>query len=277
MRKNVLRRATAVLLSAAAIALAAPAVTASADGVQAAFLQSGQRLNPGEKLVSGGSALVMQWDGNLVVRLVNDQGDLGPELWASGTYNNWAAYAYMQPDGNFVIYRQNGGPDQGGAIWHTGSWGHPGSYISLYEGSLRGNGFSWETQSGMAIAVSNGGWHPESVFNSGRGVAPGYFLRSNSVWLVNQRDGNMVLYRKRDGAALWSTGTWNQPASTFYAADVYGGSQMYLRVPNSTRMTWSVSFRGQTNVQGKLQDDGNFVIYSQGGQALWSTGTYGNW
>ncbi|MFI5529044.1 hypothetical protein ACIA8O_10890 [Kitasatospora sp. NPDC051853] len=282
MRKNVFKRATAVLLSAAAIALAAPAVTASAAPAEEfVHLKSGQRLNPGETLRSGDAALVMQWDGNLVLRLVNDQGQLGPEAWASGTYNNWAAYAYMQPDGNLVIYRQNGGPDQGGAVWHTGSWGHQGAELTMLGGQLSISDPSsyqrlWSLDAGFNPVRMGDGASQESFINQNRGaLTAGQWLRSNSVWLLMQQDGNLVLYRKRDGAALWSTGTYGKPDQALFVANTKGN--MYLRGLKNGVLTWTLSVPQSDGAYARLQNDGNFVLYTGGGQPLWSSGTYGNW
>src|SRR5260370_20885414 len=53
-----------------------------------------------------------------------------------------------------------------------------------------------------------------------------------------QGDGNLVLYRTDNGAALWSTGTWGTP------------------------VTYAV-----------LQTDGNFVCYDAAGKAYWASNT----
>ncbi|MFD9129606.1 hypothetical protein [Kitasatospora sp. NPDC059571] len=280
MRKNVLKRATAALLGAVAITLAAPALSASADSTPtAAALQSGQKLLPGQSLMSGESSLVMQGDGNLVLYLVGPTGAHGPALWSSGTYGNRGAYAYMQPDGNLVVYR-NGGSSPADALWSSRSWGHPGAFLSLYNGTLRvsavdGTGTRWETHTGVAPTVSQGGWHPETLINSSRNVEPGQWIESNSVWLLNQPDGNLVLYRKRDGAALWSSRTWNHPASRVVVSDSRFDGALRLENVQNGLTEWSIPVKGQSGIYGKVQDDGNFVIYTGSGTALWSTGTWG--
>ncbi|MGW2397710.1 hypothetical protein ACWCYY_14315 [Kitasatospora sp. NPDC001664] len=273
MRTNTLGRAAAALLSAVLLAVAAPAVTASAAEAEFATLGSGERLEPGEALVSGEAALVMQEDGNLVLRLVNDQGDLGPAVWASGTYGNRSAYAVMQEDGNFVVYRQNGA----GALWSTRSWGHPGATLTMLGGWLRvgDNSTYWNPGTGLGAAVQGNGTPREGVVNQSRVLEPGQWVRSNSVWLLNQQDGNVVLYRKRDGAALWSTGTWNRPGQGLTVNNIHGN--LYLRDMNTHNISWTLPTRNQPNAYAKVQDDGNFVLYSQTGQPLWSTGTWGNW
>lgn len=278
MRKNVFRRATAALLSAAAIALAAPAVTATAaaPATTGTILPSGQKLMPGQSMVSGESSLVMQWDGNLVLYLDGPTGNHGPAVWSSGTYGNWGAYAYMQPDGNFVVYRQNGS-GHADALWSTWSWGHAGATATLVNGWLvvSGSGAYWQTGTGAAPTVQNGGFHPETIINDSRGVSAGTWLVSNSVWLINQADGNLVLYRKRDGAALWSSGTSGHPGSILFVSNTTGN--LYLSSSHTGQTFWSVPVSGHPGAYGKLQDDGNFVLYSSSGTPLWNTGTWGNW
>ncbi|MFF0295274.1 hypothetical protein ACFYST_17605 [Kitasatospora sp. NPDC004614] len=282
MRRNVFKRATAALLGATAITFAAPAVTATATtppATQATNLPSGHTLMPGQSIISGETELLMQPDGNLVLYLNNDSGRHGPALWASGTYGNPGAYAYMQPDGNFVVYRQNGGPDSGGALWSTGTWGHPDAVISLLNGELGlgGPGGYWQTllRFGPEAGGANDRFGPlPSTLDGHR------WIESNSVWLVMQADGNLVLYRKRDGAALWSTGTYGHLGKYTYATASGSADENALQVfeldTGSSRL-WSIPLKGRPGDYAKVQDDGNFVLYGSDGTARWSTGTWGNW
>ncbi|MFF0390472.1 hypothetical protein ACFYS8_17540 [Kitasatospora sp. NPDC004615] len=277
MRKNVFKRAAAALLGAAVIAVAAPAGTAAAKppANEATSLRSGEKLLSGQSMVSGETELVMQYDGNLVLYLVGDTGHRGPVLWSSGTYGNQGAYAYMQPDGNFVVYRQGGGPDSGGALWSTGSWGHPGTVASLLNGwfAVSGQQLYWQTDTGVTPAV---GATNDKIGPNPNTMAHGRWIESNSVWLLMQPDGNLVLYRKRDGAALWSTGTYGHPNSfvTVSGAPTFGALWVHAEGAGAT---WSLSTKGRPGDWAKVQDDGNFVIYGSDGAARWSTGTWGNW
>ncbi|MFD8479059.1 hypothetical protein [Kitasatospora sp. NPDC059673] len=281
MRKNILRRATAALLGAAAIALMAPATSASAED-SVATLSSGAKLMPGQTMRSGDSLLVMQGDGNLVLYLQSPtSGARGPALWSSGTWGNWNAYAFMQPDGNLVVYRQ-GSTAPSDAVWSTGTAGSWGASFSLYRGQMTlwptmAGGKGWESRTGLAPAIGFGGAYPEAFITSSRNIESGQWIQSKSVWLVNQPDGNLVLYRKRDGAALWSSGTWNHPHGQL----VLWNSQWYpllsLQDRDNGQRIWSSPGKGQDGTYGIVQDDGNFVIYGSSGAALWSTGTWGNW
>lgn len=75
----------------------------------------------------------------------------------------------------------------------------------------------------------------------GEALYPGDFRRSpnGEYELVYQGDGNLVLYRRSDGAPLWATMTWDA---------------------------------GQVN----MQHDGNLVVYNSGGVPIWASGTANN-
>ncbi|MCU7823528.1 hypothetical protein [Kitasatospora sp. DSM 101779] len=285
MRNKTLGRVAAALLGSVVLAVAAPAATA-APALQptatagTSFLGSGERLAPGQSLTSGESSLVMQGDGNLVLYLVGPTGNHGPAVWHSGTFGHPGAYAYMQPDGNLVVYRR-GGSAPSDALWSSGSWGHPGAYAQLLDGwwgvNSSTSGMLWQTATGVAPAV-DGPSRPESVLDSSRGIRPGQWITSNSVWLVNQTDGNLVLYRKRDGAALWSTRTSNRPSSIAFVSNVTGA--LYLSTVSNGLIGWSTPNLHSPGAYARVQDDGNLVIYRKGRSdpagALWSTGTWGN-
>ncbi|MFG2696414.1 hypothetical protein ACIHEI_23070 [Kitasatospora sp. NPDC051984] len=276
MRKNIFKRATAALLGAAVITLAAPAVTASATtppATQATRLLNGQKLLPGQSMVSGASELVMQTDGNLVLYLVGDTGHRGPVLWSSATYGNANAYAYMQTDGNFVVYRQGGGPDTGGGLWSTGSWGHPDATLFLQNGWLAviGREGYWTTKTGL---TPSGGAPGDSLDSNHMDLWSGSWIESNSVWLIMQLDGNLVLYRKRDGAVLWSSGSQGHPG---VMAHLWGTANPALFISSQGDPVWQLPIPGRGGDRLKVQDDGNVVLYGADSAARWSTGTWGNW
>jgi hypothetical protein len=86
-------------------------------------------------------------------------------------------------------------------------------------------------------------------------LGPNETLRQNTVLaspnqayeLRMQGDGNLVLFRKADGIALWNawdSSLWHYPGDHPRAAEL------------------------------KMQDDGNLVIYSEG-RAMWDTDTHG--
>ncbi|QKW20895.1 hypothetical protein HUT16_19165 [Kitasatospora sp. NA04385] len=283
MRTTVFKRTTAALLGAAAIALAAPAVQANADSPSnptSVQLARGSQLTAGQYLQSGESQLVMQDDGNLVLYLVNTAGRRGPAVWSTSTWGNPGAHLVMQDDGNLVLYRR-GGDTPTNAVWSTSSWNNPGAYLTMWDGQVmlvtaQGRAL-WETGTGVSVAVGYGGSNPAGMFNSNRGLMTGTWLKSNSVWLVNQQDGNVVLYRKRDGAALWSTNTPGRPKSTAFVQTTSSTAAIVMYDVKTGATVWRTPAKGGPGTYAVVQDDGNFVVYNGSNQAVWSTGTWGNW
>lgn len=87
----------------------------------AIMIPAGVTLEVDKRYVCGGTTLIFQSDGNLVV----SNGPLGV-LWASWTQNKGATRAVMQYDGNFVIYGANNVP-----LWQTGTAGQPTAYARI--------------------------------------------------------------------------------------------------------------------------------------------------
>ncbi len=87
-------------------------------------LQAGQRLLPGQQLVSGDGlyVLTMRRDGALAEETA------GQVVWSSGSQGHAGAYAVMQAGGNLVIYAA-----AGGALWSSRSGGHTGSSYAVLD------------------------------------------------------------------------------------------------------------------------------------------------
>jgi hypothetical protein len=235
-------------------------------------LRAGEQLTPGNEIASGNLTLVMQSDGNLVAYLQTGHYPYGPPLWASNTAGHPGAYALMQPDGNLVVYSASGGPSNGGALWSTGTFGHPGAYTAVQDDGnlvvyLPGGSAAWSTGTYA---------HPQNIA-VGTVMKPGWWAQSALTRLVMQSDGDLVLYRKRDGATLWTSNTSGHPGA--YAVMQPDGNLVIYR-PGSAAL-WASNTSGRPGAYALLQDDGNFVVYRSGGGpttggALWSTGTYKN-
>ncbi|MBW5485291.1 hypothetical protein GPJ59_26300 [Streptomyces bambusae] len=252
-----------------------------------AEINPGQRLEPGARLVDNVSTteLVMQPDGNLVLYALGNPGGYKLPLWHSGTWGNPGAYATMQEDGNFVVYRQGGGPQTGGGIWHTGTygtatdWRHK-AYLLEGEFAVDGRGNTAATQRWSTSTLEHQNQLCSNFETAAYGWWTGSWAQSASVWLVLQKDNNLVMYRKSDGKAIWHSGT-------------YGGSQrVYMQMNYKDRgdltitqgdsygpVRWRTGTSGNSDAWALLQDDGNFVVYKRDGGpgkggALWHTATY---
>ncbi|MEU9480407.1 hypothetical protein [Streptomyces sp. NPDC048191] len=118
---------------------------------------------------------------------------------------------------------------------------------------------------------------PRGVIDAGTTLRAGWQFQSNLTRIVMQNDGNLVIYRLRDGKAIWATGTWGHPGA--YAVMQNDGNFVIYDANN--HFLWNTNTAGTPDNAGAwavLQDDGNFVIYkSTGGptrgQALWATNT----
>lgn len=101
-------------------------------------------------------------------------------------------------------------------------------------------------------------------------LAPGARLvsASGAFELAYQHDGNLVLYRLRDGAALWASGTGAAPGRALMQMD--GNLVLWS---GDGRAVWSTGTIPYPGARLVLQNDGNLVVYSAHGAPLWQTGT----
>jgi hypothetical protein len=249
------------------------------DGAPAAGILPGQGLNPGDSLTSGSMRLVMQSDGNLVAYL-KAGGSSAPAEWSSGTSGHPGAYAVMQSDGNLVVYSQSGGPSTGGALWSSRTYGNPGAYAVLQDdGNLvvyrKGGGPS----TGGALWSSHSYAKPQTI-GSGQALKAGWWTQGQLTFLVMQPDGNLVMYRKRDGAAIWSSRTYGHPGA--YAVMQSDGNLVVYRKgggPTTGGSLWASNTSGHSGAYAVMQDDGNLVVYRKGGGpttggSLWASNTW---
>ncbi|MFF4319558.1 hypothetical protein [Streptomyces sp. NPDC001568] len=297
MHIRALRRALIPVLAACAVTVLIPAAASPAAAAgpgecrstgsgELALISAGQRLESGSRLVDKVSAaeLVMQPDGNLVLYALGNPGGYKLPLWNSGTYGNPGAYATMQADGNFVIYRKGGSAQTGGGIWHTATYGTstvftPRAYLLAGRFIVEGRGSSAATNRWSTASLEQMN-QLCSDYESTLGWWAGSWAQSASVWLVLQRDNNLVMYRKSDGKAIWNSGTYG--GSTPVTLQMGWGDTGDLTIrqgDGNGAVRWRTGTSGHQDAWALLQDDGNFVVYKKTGGpdkggALWSTGTY---
>jgi surface antigen len=102
-------------------------------------------------------------------------------------------------------------------------------------------------------------------------LQPGSSIKSkNQCFVLNaQPDGNLVLYRKSNGQALWATGTDRRNVKqTVFQAD---GNLVIYNTSNTPIWASGTDRRGGAKLA--VQDDGNFVMYNSQNQPLWQTNT----
>jgi hypothetical protein len=228
-------------------------------------LLAGQRLSPADALVSdnGYYALVMQEDGNLVV-----YGPSGP-IWATGTSTGYrGGDAAIQYDGNLVL-SANGVP-----IWHSQTRDWSGAHVIMQDDGnavvYRPDGTPiWASMSSRGVPLR------KTVLNTGERLSPGQYIVSPNqrFRMVMQGDGNVVVYGP--AGANWASGHAVPGSSLVNRPD---GDIVVASSP-SARANWhtgtSFPFAGGAG-QLVMQDDGNLVLYRNGG-ASWASLVPGTW
>lgn len=233
------------------------------------------RLLPGEGLyveqdvLSPGGAyrFVHQADGNLVLYRQRD----GKPLWASYTGGKTTGSLLMQGDGNLVLYAPAGRP-----IWDSRTPGQAGNFFKLQDDanaivSDAAEKISrWSTNTWVTQVAPPG---DRSRLRAGEGLyVEQDVLSPNTAYrLVHQADGNVVLYRQRDGLALWASNTAGKVTGSLKMQDD-GNLVLYGLGENPL---WASNTPGQPGNFFKLQDDANAVVSDAAEKtARWSTGTW---
>ncbi|MFB7503898.1 hypothetical protein [Streptomyces broussonetiae] len=238
-------------------------------------LQPGQQLTSGHKLSSADITLSMGSDGNLVAYLkTNGTSGSGPAIWSSHTSGHSGAYASMQTDGNLVVYSSSGS-----ALWSTHTSGHSGAYFLVQDdGNLVVYGSGGGPSTGGSL-WSDGTYARSTKIASGQQLQGGWWAQTQYVRLVMQPDGNLVLYRKHDGKAIWSTGTSGHTGAYAYM-QTDGNLVVYSSSggPGKGGALWSTHTNGHSGAYALLQSDANFVVYTASGGtgtggALWASDT----
>lgn len=226
-------------------------------------LGSDRRLERGQSITSqnGAYRTVFQTDGNLVT--------YGPNgvRWSAGT--SGGTRLLMQGDGNLVI------SDGYRPLWFTGTGGNPGARLVIQSD---GNLVIYST-SGRAL------WSSDAVppaptkrdtLTSGQQLVAGEQLTSadSRFRAVLQGDGNFVLYDTVvtslvggvvTDRVIWSSGTSGSGNRLAMQSD--GNVVIYSA---QGRALWSTGTGGNPGARLVLQNDANLVVYSSGGRALWT-------
>ncbi|PYC67045.1 hypothetical protein C7C46_30535 [Streptomyces tateyamensis] len=251
-----------------------------ADAVSVATQAGGNAMGVGDQLTGGQSlttstapvTLTMQTGGDLVATLKTGGG--AQTLWHSNTGGNPGAYAVMQRDGNLVVYRTDGA-----ALWASFTDGNPGATLTVQED---GNVVVYRPGGGPGTGGAvwaSGSYAMPATVSGGQGLTAGRWVDAKQTRLAMQADGNLVLYRKSDGAAIWSANTFNNPGA--YLSMQTDGNLVLYRSGGSATSNWALwtpNTWGNPGAYFLVQDDGNLVVYRAGGGpaaggALWASGT----
>ncbi|GAB2745569.1 CHAP domain-containing protein [Kitasatospora kifunensis] len=145
-------------------------------------------------------------------------------------------------------------------------------YAGLSDGSLQhvwwNNAFStnsWGAGLGTTASTPASGI---TIAGNGTQYTGGTTWTGAKTRLTFQTDGNLVLYRLSDGAAIWASNTVGHPNATL-AAQADGNFVIY----DGGTPIWATMTDNQPGDGLAVQADGNVVIYSAAGFPIWATGT----
>jgi|tagenome__1003787_1003787.scaffolds.fasta_scaffold20746632_1 hypothetical protein len=87
--------------------------------------------------------------------------------------------------------------------------------------------------------------------------------------IVQQADGNLVLYRKQDGQPLWASNQWGKPVTV----TVMQGDGNLVSYSAGGQPFWDSGTWNHPGASAVIQDDGNFVVYDPANHPLWASNT----
>ncbi|MDG2332908.1 MAG: hypothetical protein P8Q97_01665 [Myxococcota bacterium] len=234
--------------------------------VDDAIFFAGQLTLLGAESVAGISRfLELGADCNLKLFSIQN-GVVGGSLWSTDTQNQGInCRVEFQADGNFVLYE--GG---GQVLWTSGTSGTSGAQLRIQgDGNLvvynGSNQALWQSYTNYPLEYHFAG-EALALF------AP-QILHSQNRKMEMLEDCNLVLYSFENGetgGVVWHSDTAGQGpgCSANFQADgnfvVYSGSGSAL---------WASGTSGTTGGILSLQEDGNLVVYNGAGQPLWSAGS----
>jgi lambda family phage minor tail protein L len=267
-------------------------------------ISAGTTLGSNQFLVSpnGWYKAIMQTDGNFVVfnKAIK-------AVWSTLTYGKGLSTFAYQLDGNLVVYDAFNRP-----TWNSNTQNQATIQALEFTKNIPDSYPTGDKDAFVWIPAPNLTAGTSSVSSAGSGffLYPGEKLVSSNLWyqLLMQRDGNLVvynksntsvwstqtggqasyaffqpdgnfvLYRYSDGAAIWSSQTGLGATSTAPASNLATGTGvLYAGSTASSRLS-----AGQdlftTNGWYKLSmgGDGNLSIINKGNKIVWQTNTIGS-
>lgn len=218
-----------------------------------------QQLQLGQSLRSnnGQYNLIFQTDGNLVL-----YDTVGNVKFTSNSHNRGGVICSMQADGNLVIYDASSNP-----VWASNTAGKYAKFLDVGDDVVL-RIFQWNEVWATGTWVREYEHVNHVVIYPDTGLAPNTHvsLTNNAFTLVMQGDGNLVLYRNGDGAAVWATYTQGNPGA-FMRMQGDGNLVVYSA---DWRPLWATYTQNKPGAFLFLQPDGNLVIRHPG--LVWQNG-----
>jgi len=238
---------------------------------QALYPPASGLTNPNSSMVSPNQQyrLYQQSDGNLV-----EYGN-GGVPFSTGTYGRPGSTTVMQSDGNLVTYA----PDGTTPLFDTHTYGNPGSQAVLQnDGNLvvyAPNGRALWASYGAAdlLGSFSSQTSPTLVFDRARGSNGEQYLTS----LDYQRtarvgdNGLTVVTAGRPGPDFSTSVVTASSDFTLLEMQSDGNLVLSSCSAGTCSPIWSSLTYGNPGAHARMQTDGNLVVYTAGGQALWSS------
>jgi Ricin-type beta-trefoil lectin domain len=124
----------------------------------------------------------------------------------------------------------------------------------------------WQADQEMGPAAQGDDMQPGEVLNPGESISSA----SGEYTFMFQHDGNLVLYRNKDGRPLWASGTYGKPSAVCIMQD--DGNLVIYDL--GERPIWSSDTWRDPGSRLLVQDDGNVVIYRPDNTPVWATNTW---
>ncbi|MFF7459589.1 RHS repeat domain-containing protein [Kitasatospora sp. NPDC008115] len=144
------------------------------------------------------------------------------------------------------------------------------STTSTYGWSSWGTGGNQYDAAGNTTRITNPGGNRE--LKAGFVLKSGETVRSNSMQLSMQADGNLVLTSLRSGQALWASNTQNHPGARATMQD--DGNFVVYDPQGAALWSTQTTAGAGSGYFAVVQDDGKFIVYAPGYQSKWGTPTW---
>lgn len=255
---------------------------AAAANVSGDNLLVDQELTTNQRITSnnGKNYLVLQGDGNLVVYAS------GTAVWATGTNGKGAVRLRLQGDGNLVLRNA-----AGSALWSSGTNGTGGARLTMQDdGNLvlrNASGASvWSTKTAQTTPKDTTKPVITLTGNANVSIIEGSVFSDPGATATDDTDGNITSKIVVSGTV--NTNTPGSYTLQYNVKDAAGNSA--ATVTRNIVVTPAAKDTLATDVDLKvnqritsangsyyltLQSDGNLVLYTQAGKALWASGTNG--
>ena len=130
----------------------------------------------------------------------------------------------------------------------------------------------------LALIVCTSSAERKAYLKCGEVLAVNEFLEStNGYYAVMQSDCNFVIYRSKHFVprnALWASNTVNSNCRNSVLVNQLDGNVVIYNNGNNGNALWSTRTNSGTKCYNLvMQEDGNLVLYTLDGTAVWNTGT----